>query len=177
VGAAPILEQKKVTSSRTISPPHCLCSYTGRTIDDSDSASEWGGSAESEGDDQDYKDDDAPAKPRRKMAAASQRAFSAPKPRGQAPRKKIDEDDDDDDEKKEKDLSIYQHHNRQQIKQLQQLKKQLFKKLYKLAMPDNPLDKIINELGGPEQVAELTGRKVFTYDIDNIHARFIHRYR
>jgi hypothetical protein len=26
-------------------------------------------------------------------------------------------------------------------------------------MPDNPLDKIINELGGPDHVAELTGRK------------------
>lgn len=34
-----------------------------------------------------------------------------------------------------------------QIKMLQRLKKQLFRKLHQLQMPANPLDKIIHELG------------------------------
>lgn len=42
---------------------------------------------------------------------------------------------------------------------LQRLKKQLLRKLHRLQIPDNPLDKLIHELGGTEHVAELTGRK------------------
>ena len=45
------------------------------------------------------------------------------------------------------------------MRQLQQLKRQLLSKLRKLVLPDNPLDAIIHRLGGPEKVAEMTGRK------------------
>jgi len=42
---------------------------------------------------------------------------------------------------------------------LKRLVKQLRGKLKKLSLPNNPLDTLINELGGPEKVAEMTGRK------------------
>ena len=62
-------------------------------------------------------------------------------------------------EEEEEDLSWAQHSNPAEIKMLQRLKKQLVRKLNALKMPDNPLDKLIEELGGAESVAELTGRK------------------
>ena len=39
-----------------------------------------------------------------------------------------------------------------QIKQLQRLKRSLYKKLMALRLPENPLDHLIAALGGPEQV-------------------------
>ena len=59
----------------------------------------------------------------------------------------------------ERDLSVYQHHDTQQIRQLQRLKRTLLKKLQALKLPENPLDLLIAELGGTEHVAEMTGRK------------------
>ena len=64
-----------------------------------------------------------------------------------------------DDEGGGRDLSMYQHKDVQQIKQLQRLKRTLLKKLHKLKMPENPLDDLITRLGGPSEVAEMTGRK------------------
>ena len=67
--------------------------------------------------------------------------------------------DDDGSQSGGADLSPYQHNNKQEIKQLQRLKRTLLKKLHKLRMPENPLDDLINRLGGPSEVAEMTGRK------------------
>tara|TARA_B110000858_G_scaffold8484_1_gene9064 strand:+ start:870 stop:4238 length:3369 start_codon:yes stop_codon:yes gene_type:complete len=57
------------------------------------------------------------------------------------------------------DLSWAQHTNEAEIKMLQRLKKQLIRKLDALTMPENPLDQLIDELGGADAVSELTGRK------------------
>ena len=88
-----------------------------------------------------------------KRASASQRDW--PKPASQKKKKRGGGSDgeEEEEEEEERDLSIYQHHDPVQIKQLQQLKKKLFRKLYRLKMPDNPLDTLINELGGPDQVS------------------------
>jgi len=85
---------------------------------------------------------------------------SAAKPK---PKRRMSYGSDDDllseSEEEEEDLSWAQHSNPAEIKMLQRLKKQLVRKLNALKMPDNPLDKLIEELGGAESVAELTGRK------------------
>jgi len=73
------------------------------------------------------------------------------------------------------DLLPPNSHRATQIKQLQRLKKQLFRKLHQLQMPDNPLDKIIHELGGPDHVAELTGRKGRL--VRNVHGKTVYAKR
>ena len=91
---------------------------------------------------------------------APTKSAAKPKPKR---RKSYGSDDDllseSEEEEEEEDLSWAQHSNPAEIKTLQRLKKQLVRKLNALKMPDNPLDKLIEELGGAESVAELTGRK------------------
>jgi hypothetical protein len=67
--------------------------------------------------------------------------------------------EDDDDDRSEDDLRKFQHDDPYAIKHLQKMRRQLLQKLRKLKMPENPLDQLIHELGGPSQVAELTGRQ------------------
>ena len=142
---------------------------------DDESASEWQGSASEE---EEEEPERKPAAGRAKAKAGSSKA-AAPKRGGgggRARRKRggsddeddddEDEDDDDDDARDageakagEVDPAIWQHADKHQIKQLQRLKRTLLKKLNSLAMPENPLDQLINDLGGAEHVAEMTGRK------------------
>ena len=65
----------------------------------------------------------------------------------------------DEGEEGEKDIAAFQHDDLSVIRQLQRIKRDLFRKLKALHMPENPLDQLVHELGGPKAVAEMTGRK------------------
>ena len=65
----------------------------------------------------------------------------------------------DEGEEGEKDLAAFQHDDLPVIRQLQRIKRDLLRKLKTLRMPENPLDQLVHELGGPKAVAEMTGRK------------------
>ena len=65
--------------------------------------------------------------------------------------------DDDSDDKPPP--SAFQHDDAREIKQLIKLRRELLRQLDKLSFPDNPLDSLLHNLGGPENVAEMTGRK------------------
>ena len=56
-------------------------------------------------------------------------------------------------------LGLCQHTDVNEIKQLRRVQRGLYSRLHKLRMPNNPLDDLIQQLGGPTVVAELTGRK------------------
>lgn len=103
---------------------------------------------------------------RSSSAVSGSSAGGAPKAKAKQPRRRDDDDDDDedlldddDDNDEDKDYSQFHHSQRDQILQLQRLKRTLLKKLDRLRMPENPLDQLISDLGGPENVAEMTGRK------------------
>ena len=103
---------------------------------------------------------------RSSSAVSGSSAGGAPKAKAKRPRRRDDDDDDDEDlldddedNDEDKDYSQFHHSQRDQILQLQRLKRTLLKKLDRLRMPENPLDQLISDLGGPENVAEMTGRK------------------
>tara|TARA_B100000513_G_scaffold111919_1_gene48791 strand:+ start:1317 stop:6272 length:4956 start_codon:yes stop_codon:yes gene_type:complete len=138
-----------------------------RVAADSDSASDWEAGEESEDEDEAR----SGLKPTPKQAAKPQRAArSAPtlKTAANGRKKRVagDSADSDDEpvpgmniDEDGPDLSQFQCDCYNTIRHLCTLKRQLLRALDRLDMPDNPLDALITELGGPKQVAELTGRK------------------
>ena len=123
--------------------------------DDSDAS--WSGGSGDEDEEEVARPTNRASRSKSPLPAPTKSA-AKPKPKR---RKSYGSDDDllSESEEEEEDLSWAQHSNPAEIKMLQRLKKQLVRKLNALKMPDNPLDKLIEELGGAESVAELTGRK------------------
>ena len=140
--------------------------------DDSDDGS-WKGGSDSEEDEGaiELSDSDDDGGGRRRRATKPNKKAAKPNKTPAAKPKKGRRGGDSDDEMAEvsgddggdaddgSNLGLCQHTDVNEIKQLRRVQRGLYSRLHKLRMPNNPLDDLIQQLGGPTVVAELTGRK------------------
>ena len=140
--------------------------------DDSDDGS-WKGGSDSEEDEGaiELSDSDDDGGGRRRRATKPNKKAAKPNKTPAAKAKKGRRGGDSDDEMAEvsgddggdaddgSNLGLCQHTDVNEIKQLRRVQRGLYSRLHKLRMPNNPLDDLIQQLGGPTVVAELTGRK------------------
>ena len=140
--------------------------------DDSDDGS-WQGGSDSEEDEGaiELSDSDDDGGGRRRRATKPNKKAAKPNKTPAAKAKKGRRGGDSDDEMAEvsgddggdaddgSNLGLCQHTDVNEIKQLRRVQRGLYSRLHKLRMPNNPLDDLIQQLGGPTVVAELTGRK------------------